>query len=272
MNTIYKANSGCVPSTQEIHLSLGAYGRLTHQQAIQLALSSTPREPLLGYLSTKRLQICPQNLGQFTSELALQLKTELAHIEFRCHANVHIERQHKIVDIADWPKEQAWFKQMAHLSHVLDAPVYTAHAGKRGTCSVAEVLQFTQEIEDLFGIPVGVEGHYPTPNGKQHWLISTWVEYQQLLESGVNYALDLSHLNILAVQTNHVEWSLVHELLSSPHCLEIHLSDNHGYGDQHLPLSNPDALPWWWSLLSSANPNATIFSEGRQNLPSAIIA
>ena len=78
----------------------------------------------------------------------------------------------------------------------------------------------------------------------------------------VNYALDLSHLNILAVQTNHVEWSLVHELLSSPHCLEIHLSDNHGYGDQHLPLSNPHALPWWWSLLSSANPNATIFQKG----------
>ena len=103
-------------------------------------------------------------------------------------------------------------------------------------------LQFTQEIEDLFGIPVGVEGHYPTPNGKQHWLISTWQEYQQLLESGVNYALDLSHLNILAVQTNHVEWSLVHELLSSPHCLEIHLSDNHGYADQHLPLSNPHCV------------------------------
>ncbi|PTQ84034.1 hypothetical protein C8N29_1643, partial [Agitococcus lubricus] len=26
MNTIYKADSGCVPSTQEIHISLGAYG------------------------------------------------------------------------------------------------------------------------------------------------------------------------------------------------------------------------------------------------------
>ena len=131
MNTIYKADSGCVPSTQEIHISLGAYGRLTHQQAIQLALEVTPREPLLGYLSTKRLQICPQNLGQFTPELALQLKAELAHIEFRLHANVHIERQHKIVDITDWPHEKEWFKQMAHLSHLLDAPVYTAHAGKR---------------------------------------------------------------------------------------------------------------------------------------------
>ncbi|PTQ88981.1 hypothetical protein, partial [Agitococcus lubricus] len=106
MNTIYKADSCCVPSAQAIHISLGAYGRLSHQQAIQLALSSTPREPLLGYLSTKRLQICPQNLGQFTPELALQLKAELSHIEFRCHANVHIERQHKIVDIADWPHEK----------------------------------------------------------------------------------------------------------------------------------------------------------------------
>ena len=270
MNTIYNADSLCVPSAQDIHLSLGAYGRLTHQQAIQLALDYPPREPLLGQLSTKRLQICPQNLGQFTPELALQLKEELPHIEFRCHANVHIEAQHKIVDIADWPQEQAWFKQMAHLSQLLDAPVYTAHAGKRGQYSVAEVLQFTQAIEDLFGVPVGIEGHYPTPNGKHHWLISTWAEYQQLLESKVHYALDLSHLNILAVQSNRVEWSLVHELLSSPYCLEIHLSDNHGYADQHLPLSNPHALPWWWSLLSSANPQATLFSEGRQRVPVAL--
>ena len=52
MNTIYKADSGCVPFAQDIHISLGAYGRLTHQQAIQLALEVTPREPLLGYLST----------------------------------------------------------------------------------------------------------------------------------------------------------------------------------------------------------------------------
>lgn len=270
MNTIYKADSWCVPSAQDIHVSLGAYGRLSHQHAIQLALDSPPREPLLGQLSTQRLQLCPQNLGQFTPELAMQLKAELADIEFRLHANVHIERQHKIVDIADWPQEQAWFKQMASLSQLLDAPVYTAHAGKRGTCSVAEVLQFTQAIEDLFGVPVGIEGHYPSPNGKHHWLISTWAEYQQLLESGVHYALDLSHLNILAVQSNHVEWSLVHELLSSPCCLEIHLSDNHGYADQHLPLSNPHALPWWWSLLSSANPQATLFSEGRQRVPSAL--
>ena len=270
MNTIYNADSLCIPSTQDIHLSLGAYGRLSHQQAIKLALDYPPREPLLGQLSTKRLQICPQNLGQFTPELALQLKEELPHIEFRCHANVHIEAQHKIVDIADWPQEQAWFKQMAHLSQLLDAPVYTAHAGKRGQYSVAEVLQFTQAIEDLFGVPVGIEGHYPTPNGKHHWLISTWAEYQQLLESKVHYALDLSHLNILAVQSNRVEWSLVHELLSSPYCLEIHLSDNHGYADQHLPLSNPHALPWWWSLLSSANPQATLFSEGRQRVPVAL--
>ena len=89
----------------------------------------------------------------------MQLKAELAHIEFRLHANVHIERQHKIVDIADWPKEQAWFKQMAHLSHLLDAPVYTAHAGKRGTCSVAEVLQFTKKLRICLAYLFGIEGH-----------------------------------------------------------------------------------------------------------------
>ena len=53
MNTIYKAESfNSLPCPQVVHVSLGAYGRLTHQQAIQLALEVTPREPLLGYLST----------------------------------------------------------------------------------------------------------------------------------------------------------------------------------------------------------------------------
>ena len=271
MNTIYKAESiDTLSCAQAVHVSLGAYGRLTHQQAIELALNATPREPLLGRLSTQRLQLCPQNRGKMDVDVAMQLRADYPDIEFRLHANVHIEQQARIVDIADWPNEKEWFRQMAQVSSALAAPAYTAHAGKRAKATVSDVLHDVLEIEQLFGVPVGIEGHYPSPDGKDHWLISTWQEYRLLLESGVHYALDLSHLNIVAMQSRYIEWHLVHELLASPKCLEIHVSDNYGVADQHLPLQY-EHLPWWWPLLPDANPQAVIFSEGRQRVPSIMM-
>lgn len=251
----------CNSAVPTVFTSLGSYGRLPHHHAIGLALASPPTEPLLGELSTTKLQLCPQNRGKIDVEMAANLRRDYPDVEWRCHANVHIEEQARIVDICDWPHEKAWFRQMAQVSNALHAPAYTAHAGKRAKATVSDVLYDVLDIEQLFGVPVGIEGHYPTANDT--WLISTWQEYRLLLESGVHYALDLSHLNILAMQTRYIEWHLVHELLASPKCLEIHVSDNYGVADQHLPLQF-EHLPWWWPLLPDAHPNAVIFSEGRQ--------
>jgi hypothetical protein len=57
-----------------------------------------------------------------------------------------------------------------------------------------------------------------------------------LLESGAHYALDLSHLHIVATASGYVEWGLLQELLASPKCLEVHLSGNDGSADQHNAL------------------------------------
>ena len=147
MNTIYKADSGSVPSVQDIHISLGAYGRLSHRQAIELALAHPPQEPLLGQLSTQRLQLCPQNRGKMDVDVAMQLRADYPDIEFRLHANVHIDQQARIVDIADWPQERDCFRQMAQVSSALAAPAYTAHAGKRAKATVSDVLNDVLEIE-----------------------------------------------------------------------------------------------------------------------------
>ena len=255
--------------TRPVHLSLGAYGRCPHHVAITQALTQSPSDPLLGSLSTTKLQLCPQNRGRIDVEMAQRLRVDHPEIEWRLHANVQIDGQARIVDLCDWRDDLYWFAQVARLSNVLASPAYTAHAGRRGQASLTEVLRYTLEAEQLFGIPVGIEGHYPTKH--DIWLLSTWAEYQQLLESGAHYALDLSHLHIVATASGYVEWNLLRELLASPQCIEVHLSGNDGSADQHHAL-DVDAVPWWWSLMACANPDAVIFSEGRQAIVSPMMS
>lgn len=253
------------PLTLPVHVSLGAYGKLSHENAIAHALAHPPSEPLLGRLSTAHLQLCPQNRGQVDAHLAALLRKNHPDVSFRLHANVQVTDTPRIVDLCDWPHEKAWFAQIANVSAALQAPAYIAHAGKRERASVVDVLNHVREVEQLFGIPVGIEGHYSTP--RNTWLIHSWEEYRQLLDSGVHYALDLSHLNILAVRSRRIEWSLVQEMLASENCLEVHVSGNDGSADQHLPLETP---PWWFPLLADIHAHAVIFSEGRQtHFPSA---
>lgn len=241
-----------------VHISLGSYGRLHFRQAIAATRIWPPADPLLGPLSRTELQLCPQNTGRLDVEAAQELRAEFPELRFRLHANCRVDGHLRLIDLCDWPHEQNYFRQIAAVSEALQAPAYTAHAGERRKATLPQVLQYTQELEQTIGIPVGIEGHYPSHGN--WWLLSTWEEYRQLLESGVRYALDLSHLHILAQQTGRQELGLVRELLASDRCLELHVSANDGTADQHLPLTE---APWWFPLLWSMHPGATVFSEGR---------
>lgn len=249
-----------------VHVSLGSYGRAHFREAIAEMLLQPPLDLLLGPLSTSHLQLCPQNTGRLDVEAAAELRRDFPAITWRLHANVRVDGRLRIVDLCDWQSERDYFRQVADVSAVLDAPAYTAHAGRRAQTTLAEVLRYTREAEQRFSIPVGIEGHYPAPGDP--WLLSSWAEYRQLLESGVRYALDLSHLHILAAHSGCIEWSLLKELLASDCCLEVHVSANDGTADQHHPLTEP---PWWFPLLAHIHPDATVFSEGRQQRRSAIV-
>ena len=110
---------------------------------------------------------------------------------------------------------------------------------------------------DLFDVPVAIEGLYPS--AREPWLVATWEEYRRLLDSGVPFALDLSHLNILATWSGRLDMGLTAEMLSSERCIEVHVSSNDGRHDQHRRC---DAPAWWSPLLSSINPRAMVFTEG----------
>lgn len=254
-------------SRRSVNISLGSYGRTSHLAAIASMLVSPPADPVLGRLSTAHVQICPQNIGQFTLDMAREVRRALPDTRWRLHANVRVHGAHRMLDIADWPMARDYFFDLSRLSKALDAPAYSAHAGRRQSATLAQVFRYSRELEDLFGVPVGIEGHYPALGN--YWLISSWAEYRALLESGVRYALDLSHLHILATKTGVWEWNLVREMLACERCIEVHLSANDGHADQHLPLTE---RPWWFPLLADIHSDATVFSEGRTRIERVHVA
>ena len=82
-----------------------------------------------------------------------------------------------------------------------------------------------------------------------------------LARSGAHFALDLSHIQILAHKSGEVRYDLLCDMVASDRCLEIHLSDNDASGDQHRQLVEP---PWWWNLLDMTHADAVVFTEGNQ--------
>lgn len=237
-------------------VSLASWPGLSAGAAMALARSAA--DPLFGSLSLDRVQLVPQSMGVLTCEVAQALRAGYPDTQFRLHANVRVLPQHRPADLAGFDEHRDWFVQAAAVSRLLRAPAYTAHAGRRRQSSLTAVFDNLHRVADLFGCTVGVEGLYPSP--REDWLLSTWLEYRALLEAGVPFALDLSHLHILATRSRTVETNLVRELLASEHCIEVHVSHNDGLSDLHRVC--PASPPWWFDHLLASKTRAVVFSEG----------
>jgi len=248
---------------RRINLSLAAFPGYGHfhsmQEATALRVRSALVEPLWGELSLDHVQVVPQNHGVFGVEEAARMRNLYPNTNFRLHANVWVADRRAIYDLSSFLEFQDWFRTAGKVQAELGGICYSAHAGYRDNCRLEQMFDNARRAADLFDCPVAIEGLYPDRHKKQ--LLATWPEYRKLLDSGLPFALDLSHLNIVAKYSREFQRSLVIDLLSSPSCLEIHVSSNDGYGDQHQ-VCQSNAKPWWFDLLSHANPNAVIFTEG----------
>ena len=218
-----------------------------------------------GQLSCKHVQICPQHPSWLDEELLDQIAAALPSSKLRLHATVPVMREHYVGEMAWWgPHSEHYWKRVAQLSRHIKAQAYTFHAGTRQGHTFEECLDEARRFEDLFGCRVGIEGLYPDVFGKRSHLVETWEEYRALMDSGIGYAIDLSHLQIVAKVTRRIELDLTRDLLSHPNCMEIHVSDNDCVSDRHQQM-RPDAQEiWWMPLLAQAardNPDAAIFSE-----------
>lgn len=244
-----------------VNFSLACLPARSPVRAMTIATETNPSDPLFGALSLGHVQVCPQNcIGIFDEQAAAELRGAFPDTRFRLHANVRIDEKHKPdADLSAFRRYRGYFMQLALVSQSLGADAYTLHAGQRSRTEWIDLMLAVDQIEDWFGIPVGIEGHYPTP-GAQYWL-NSWSDYKRLLESGKRFALDLSHLNILAVQSGKFEHQLVREMLSSENCIEVHFSHNNGRNDQHVPM-DADNPPWWVAHADAIHEKAVIFYEG----------
>ena len=94
-------------------------------------------------------------------------------------------------------------------------------------------------------MPVLVEGMYPTRDGSEEYLMSTWQEYIDVMNSGLCYAIDLSHLHIVANREGQrPDW--VYQLITHSNCKEVHVSHNNGRSDAHRPISERIWDDLWW--------------------------
>lgn len=215
-------------------------------------------EPVFGSLGTDHVQLVPQSRGCINDELIDVLLEAFPAVQFRLHANVRLTVGQRLADLSNYESHADYFIEAARVSQRLRAPVYSAHSGRRRNATFAQLVDNTLRCEDLFGCPVAIEGQYPSARGEE-LLVSSWAEYGQLLEANVFFAIDLSHLSILATASGDRSMALVQELVSSPRCIEVHISDNDGRWDQHKVCDRPT---WWSSVLPSIHENCVVFSEG----------
>ena len=220
-------------------------------------MAGTLTEEVFGVIGAAHVQLVPQSFGLLSPDLCGSLTEAYPETRFRLHANVRIMRKHVVADLSGLRIHQHWFEQAASISKLLRAAAYTAHSGRRTEASMEEMLDNARRLADLFECPVGVEGQYPTQG--DHLLVASWAEYRRLFDSGVPYALDLSHLNILAHASGSREMQLVQEMLSCERCIEVHVSDNDGSGDWHQVCEQPC---WWLELMPHVHRDSVIFTEG----------
>lgn len=242
-----------------VHVTTAMFAGHPFERALELASGGVGER--YGQASMKHVQLCPQSHGILDVDLAERLKARYPATRFRPHANVRISHEfHKYDASTPWDISRSYFEQLAAVNRALGGEPYSLHAGRRGTADLGRMADNVRRIQDVMGVPVAVEGLYP--NEKNEWLLSTWSEYSWALESGLNLAIDLSHLNIVAERSGERHDDLVRELVASPQTFELHVSTNRGSRDEHLPV---DGSEWWWELLYDANPKAVAFSEGMVN-------
>lgn len=240
-----------------IHPSLACFPNASIETAAERVVQGVT-EPLLGTNKAQILQLVPQTFGVVCELLICQLQARYPRHEIRMHANVQLGPRRVMADISGLHKFPDYWKRLIQLNNYLFRRPYSAHAGRRSEATFSTMLDNARELSQQMQCIVAVEGHYPTP--RCTYLVDTWAEYQALFESGLHYVVDLSHLNILAVQTGKRDDVLVREMLASEMCAEVHISDNDGSADQHHALLRE---PWWWQFLGEVREETPIFSEGR---------
>lgn len=241
-----------------IHAASAVVPTATHETALE-KIAQGLEDPLFGVISAERVQLCPQHRGYIGEELVERLQAAHPDTEFRLHAAPKLEGVRKRhVYASNLPANDDWVHRLVTLTDMMKPRGYSIHAGLRRESSLFEMIDNVRRLEDRMETRVSVEGLYPARDNM--WLMSSWKEYEAVATSGIGFALDMSHLNIVARRHGRQD-NLVRDLLAACNCVEVHVSHNDGRADSHHQM-DPSDKPWWFDLLGHANDEADFFYEG----------
>lgn len=205
------------------------------------------------------IQLCPQSYGVVDEGLITDLKRHYPRTKFQLHSNVRLKCGKTPVhgsSHGEWVNE--YLETFERLTLLSGCGIYSLHSGYADEMTLNDMFENVREWNRQYNIIIAVEGLYP--ERRRQALISTWTEYEQLLHADIPYAIDLSHLHIVATTERKRPLQLVRDLLRSQHCREIHLSANNGRVDAHQPWSESNS-EWWWEVLDSRHDQCVVFCE-----------
>lgn len=249
-----------------VHATTACLPGMTTLAAVERLMAGL-REPAFDApLCTEHVQICPQSIDVLSDALIDELRQRYPKVNFRLHGPARVVANRPMCDLRWSPQNRDYYEALARASRRLGASGYTFHAYFKPQETRQTVAQAVRELTDLFEHPVGVEAMYPGDRSGPRE-ISTWDDYRWLLDSGLWFAIDVSHANILARASGvrgEREEQLIADMIASERCLEVHVAGNDGRRDAHDVLVD---RPWWWACLEDGlrcRRQALIFSEGNQ--------
>jgi len=244
---------------QKIYAASAVAPCTSHKKAMS-HIASGLEDPRLGKISADKVQLCPQHVGYIDEGLIDNLMAQYPETQFRLHASPKMRGQGRtIVFASNASQNKEYMIRAMNMTRTMKSDGYSIHAGRREHLDMEGLLQEAKRIQEKApDIRMAVEGLYP--DRRSQWLVSTWSEYEQLADSGLGFALDLSHLNIVVKREGRQD-KLVENMAALPNCVEIHVSHNNGRADTHKPVPASET-PWWMSALQKAHSSTDIFYEG----------
>lgn len=239
-----------------VNASLASFAGLSVDDAVLRAMSGV-REPWCGDLVLDVIQVCPQNRSVVSAESVAGWRRKFGR-EIRLHANVRVTEGRAIaIDAIDALGDGIdYFRAIGPAVRAGGSGLYTLHPGSRMSGSRDQLIGAVEAIEDEVGVEVALEGMYP---GRGE-LLDSAEDYRWLLESGIPYVLDVSHMHILRERVG-LDDGLFIDLLASEQLKEIHTSGNDGYADKHHV---PEGELWWMEAVRKYGGEAVVFSESNR--------
>ena len=241
-----------------VYLSTSCYGKRPLKNAIELCKKIEPNN----------IEISAPHDHQPIEEIVNIIKDyKKEGVNFTLHNYFPVPKKSFVLNIASEDEEcqnssYDLIKNALYLAEIANSPLYGVHAGylknaksnKEGQFifdsggsnynkSLKRAVEFVCKISKDFertNTSLIIENLFPSPK-KRHSLNCSYeeiYEYFSFLPENIGLLLDLGHLNVSSVILDFNREDAFYKILKnfSNRILEVHISENNGLKDEHLPV------------------------------------